>query len=91
MSKPKQETARQNPCAGRYAGCTADNVDARMCDNCRAEHNRRERERRAALKDAGKCLVCGKRAAVVEGVTLTTCRAHREYYRERAAAARVPE
>jgi hypothetical protein len=79
---------RENPCAGRYAGCTADNGDARMCDNCRAEHNRRERGRRAALRAAAKCTVCGGRAVVVDGKALSTCKVHREYYRARAESNR---
>ena len=81
-------SGRENPCAGRYAGCTADNGDARMCDNCRAEHNRRERERRAALRDAGKCTVCGKPAVKVDGIKLATCAEHREYFRARAESSR---
>lgn len=71
-----------NPCAGRYAGCTADPGDgARMCENCRGEHNRRAAARRSELRAAGRCVVCSARA--VKG--LTTCAAHREYYRARAA------
>jgi hypothetical protein len=59
-----------------------------MCANCRAEHARRERERRAELKSRAKCTVCGKRAVRVGGVTLATCAEHREYFRKRAAESR---
>lgn len=79
-------SARSNPCKGRYDGCTADPPKARkMCDNCRTEHNRRAAARRAALKAARRCTVCGARAAVVGGEPLNTCDEHREYFRARAA------
>ena len=78
-----------NRCKGRYAGCTADPPEGRSkCDSCNAEHNRRGAARREALKTAGKCVVCGAKAATVSGVTLTVCKVHREYYRARDEAAR---
>lgn len=87
--KRAQTTARENECRGRYAGCTADPpAGKRMCDNCRAEHNRRAADRRAALKAARRCTVCGARAAVVGGEPLNTCAEHREYFRAAAEAAR---
>lgn len=77
---------RENPCGGRYAGCTADPPEGRgKCESCAAEHARRGAARRAALKNNGRCTVCGKPAVRVDGVTLTTCKAHREYYRARSA------
>lgn len=78
---------RANPCAGRYAGCTADPAGARMCVPCRAAHAAKEAARRAARKADGRCVVCARRAARVEGEPLTTCPTHREYYRARAAGA----
>ncbi len=78
-------TTRANPCRGREAGCTQDCPEGSRCDNCRALHNAREKARQADRKAAGKCVACGHRAVVVEGVSLTLCKAHREYYRARAA------
>lgn len=73
---------------GRCKDCAALAPDGARCDVCRVAHNAREAGRRAARKAACKCVVCGKRAAVVAGVALSTCAAHREYYRVRAAASR---
>lgn len=78
---------RNNPCKGRYAGCTADPPhDHGKCDSCRAVHNANEAARRAARKAEGNCVVCGARAVKVDGESLTTCKTHREYYRARAAS-----
>lgn len=80
---------RQNQCVARLAGCTADPAPNRlMCEACRVEHNKRAAERRAALRAAGKCVVCGRRAARVAGESLATCPEHREYFRARGAARR---
>jgi len=76
---------RENPCKGRESGCTADCEEGGRCDNCRAAHNARETARRAERKAAGKCTVCGAKGVVVNGVRLTVCKTHREYYRVRAA------
>lgn len=55
------------------------------CDGCRAAHNAREAARRAERRTAGKCVVCGKAAVKIDGKPLRTCKAHREYFRARAA------
>lgn len=83
-------TARENPCTGRYAGCSADPPDdRRMCASCAATHAAKAAARRAELRARKACVVCGKSAAKAHGETLTTCKAHREYYRQRDAEARA--
>lgn len=83
-------SARDNGCPGRYAGCTADPPDGqRMCESCREQHNARAAARRAALRAKRCCVVCGAKAVRVDGAWLSTCAAHREYYRARAAEERT--
>lgn len=75
-----------NPCKYHYAGCTTVlDEGGRCCASCRREHNAREAARRAERKAAKACTVCGKPVVRVDGVALTTCKAHREYFRARAA------
>lgn len=57
----------------------------RRCKHCAKRHREAARARTAEMKQRGKCVVCGKRAARVGGKTLTVCSTHREYYRERAS------
>ena len=71
---------------GRCKDCAEPALEgAARCDTCRKAHNARESARRAERKDAGKCTVCGERAVKVDGVRLSTCETHREYFRARAA------
>lgn len=77
-------TLRNNPCKGREAGCTGDGSP--RCENCRLIHNERERTRRQARRQACRCTVCGSKAVKVNGIALSTCAVHREYYSERARA-----
>lgn len=81
-------SARENnPCSGRYDGCSGDPPeDRRMCDGCREKHNALEAARRAERKAAGKCVVCGGAAVKLDGTRLSTCKTHREYFRARAVA-----
>ena len=82
------EPTRLNPCKGHEAGCTGRlRLGETRCKNCKALHNARERERRKARREACQCRVCGEPAIVVNGVALSTCPVHREYYSERARAA----
>lgn len=75
---------RENRCAYRYEGCAgAVPKGARVCGACRLEHNRRAAERRERLKAARRCWVCQAKAVKVDGVWLTVCAAHREYFRAR--------
>lgn len=69
----------------RCKDCSHDADAGARCARCAKAHRRREAERRAAHKAAGACVVCGERAARVNGQTLTTCPVHREYYRARRA------
>jgi aerobic-type carbon monoxide dehydrogenase small subunit (CoxS/CutS family) len=55
------------------------------CAECRLAHNAREAARRKARRTAALCTVCGAKAVTVDGEPLSTCKAHREYYRTRAA------
>lgn len=81
MGRAKDVTA----CKGRWAGCAGQAERGRlMCDNCRLIHNQREAERRAARKDKGLCVVCGAKASKSGSHVLTHCKAHREYYNDRA-------
>lgn len=57
-----------------------------MCDACAATHARQAADKRAARKRRRECHVCGAAAVVINGVALTTCPAHRDYYAERARA-----
>jgi len=70
---------------GRCRECAEPATEGARCADCRVAHNAREAERRRARKAAGACTVCGERAVRVDGVRLTTCAVHREYYRARAA------
>lgn len=79
--------------AGHYPGrckdCANPAVAGRArCAACGKEHNAREAARRAERKAAAKCVVCGERAARVDGEPLSTCPTHREYFRARAAESR---
>lgn len=50
----------------------------RRCKACKAAHNARERERRAARKKKHQCWACGKPCARDEsGTWLSSCQAHR--------------
>lgn len=71
---------------GRCKDCASTDLVGARCAECSAAHNAREAARRAERKADGKCTVCGERAVRVDGGALTTCKAHREYYRARAAA-----
>lgn len=76
--------ARENPCHHRYEGCAgAVAKGARCCEPCRVEHNRRAVERRERLKMQRRCWVCQAKAIKVDGVWLTVCETHREYFRAR--------
>lgn len=70
---------------GRCKDCASTDLVGARCAACAAAHSAREAVRRAERKAAGKCTVCGERAVRVDGQTLTTCKAHREYFRARAA------
>lgn len=59
----------------------------RRCQACRLAHNARAAMARRMRAAAGKCWVCGKPGARVDGVRLGTCPNHREYFRIRAAEA----
>lgn len=81
---------KPNPCKGRETGCTGKPKRGELrCKVCKELHNARERERRQSRKAAALCTVCGAEAAKVNGVSLGTCQAHREYFAERAQAARA--
>jgi hypothetical protein len=71
---------------GRCKDCAEPALeDAARCAECRVAHNARETARRKARRKAALCTVCGAKAVTVDGVALTTCKLHREYYRARAA------
>jgi hypothetical protein len=71
---------------GRCKDCAEPALDGmQRCAVCRVAHNAREAKRRKARRKAGECTVCGAKAIVVDGWTLSTCETHREYYRARAA------
>jgi hypothetical protein len=75
---------------GRCKDCAEPAIkNAARCEACRKEHNKVEARRRRERKEAGLCTVCGGKAIVVDGEPLTTCKTHREYYAERARAARA--
>jgi hypothetical protein len=89
---------RENPCHYRYAGCAgAVDKGARTCDNCRAEHNRRETARRAARRKAKQCVKCGAPVARIKKMlagyskhrvvkeAASCCAACLAYFAERAA------
>ena len=88
--------SRENPCHYRYEGCAgAVSKGARCCESCRLIHNRRAAARRAELRKAGKCTVCGDPVAkskkkIVAGVSrrvhepATLCKKHLAYFAERA-------
>ncbi len=42
--------------------------------------------RRLELKKAHRCVVCGLKAVVKNGVPMTVCRKHRKYYQTRMAS-----
>ncbi len=72
---------------GRCKECAAPALEGmHRCAECRTAHNAREAARRKARRKAGVCTVCGAKAVLVDGATLTTCKTHREYYRERASS-----
>lgn len=68
---------------GRCKDCASTELVGARCKACAAFHAEREAARRAKRKAAGECVVCGARAARVDGQSLTTCPTHREYYRAR--------
>lgn len=69
---------------GRCNECAAAAEPGRSrCAACAKAHNAREAARRAERKAAGKCVVCGVRAARSAGEALTVCPEHRAYYAER--------
>lgn len=73
---------------GRCRDCAQPAEDgAARCAVCAKVHARREKVRRDARRAAGRCVVCGERAARSGGVVLTLCPEHREYYRARKAGA----
>ena len=92
---------RDNPCHYRYAGCEGTvGRSARCCEACRHEHNRRAKARRDALREQGRCLVCGKPVAKTKRVLVggrglqrrvrepaSCCPRHLAYFAARAAAA----
>lgn len=70
--------------------CYAEITSGSRCEPHRIAHNERATARRNELRQAGKCIICRKRAVTVDGVRLGTCKVHREYFRARAALTQQP-
>jgi hypothetical protein len=69
---------------GRCKDCAQKAAKGRSrCDDCAEARRKAAAERRARLKRAKRCTVCGEPARVVDGVVMTTCERHGRYYRER--------
>jgi hypothetical protein len=84
---PRGRMSAREPGDPRCKDCPADHEPGKSrCAACAEKHRIAARERVAALKAAGKCVVCGKRAAKRkgDGVIGTLCATHRTYYADRA-------
>lgn len=68
----------------RCQDCARLPVEGRArCKRCAKRHAIASAKRRATLINAGRCVVCGRKASA----GMTICLEHRRYYAERAAAA----
>jgi hypothetical protein len=69
--------------------CDACRDKPERCTECRARRQAVVRTRRARWRKAGKCVMCGRPRAVVDGVRLQRCQDCRTYNAERSLAAHV--